>query len=81
MISLSDTKAITYIRYVDNKEITISEAVQRTGLSRYRIWKLVKAGRIEGRKVGPLWLVTTASVDHYLRHRQRPGGYRRKPAD
>ena len=62
---------------MDQHEITIAEAVQRTGLSRYWVWKLVKAGRIDGRKVGPLWLVTIASVERYMQTRQRPG--RRRP--
>lgn len=74
LLSRSRTK---YIGHMDQREMTIAEAVQHTGLSRYWVWKLVKAGRIQGRKVGPIWLVTTASVDRYMQTRERPG--RRRP--
>lgn len=58
--------------------LTIAQGVSRTGLSRYWIWKLLKEHRIEGRRLGSIWLVSVESLDHYMLTKERPGGYRRR---
>ena len=61
----------------DRVLIPTATACQRTGLSRGYIQRLVKAGRIEGVKLGHDWLLYEDSLATFLAHpreRGRPKG-------
>jgi len=61
----------------DRVLIPTAAACQRTGLSRGYIQRLVKAGRIEGVKLGHDWLIYEDSLETFLAHpreRGRPKG-------
>jgi excisionase family DNA binding protein len=51
--------------------VRIPEAVDMTGLSRSRIYKLIKAGDIEIAKVGGATLVMIDSLEHFMNSRRR----------
>jgi hypothetical protein len=43
--------------------ISVSEASARTGYTTRHITRLIRAGRIAGKKIGPIWLTTTEAVE------------------
>ncbi|WP_317992358.1 excisionase family DNA-binding protein [Streptomyces sp. JV180] len=43
-------------------EISTAEAAQQLGCSEGYVRRLARAGRLRGRKVGPVWLVTEAAI-------------------
>lgn len=45
---------------------TIADTVKMSGISRSRLYELIKAGEIEARKAGTRTLVVTASVVRWL---------------
>lgn len=51
--------------------VRIPEAVDMTGLSRSRIYKLIKAGDIEIAKVGGATLVMIDSLEQFMNSRRR----------
>jgi excisionase family DNA binding protein len=53
--------------------LSTSEAVQLSGLSREHIQRLLRAGRIEGRKPGHDWLVYEDSLKSFLAQPRKPG--------
>jgi len=58
--------------------LTAAEAAARLGLSESRIYKLVKAGRLEAARVGErVWLLWARAVREFKR---RPAGRPRKKA-
>jgi transcriptional regulator with XRE-family HTH domain len=72
------------------ERITIKQAAERSGLSRGMLSRLLKAGRIQGKKVKmeladiEVWLVDAESLAAYPASRQKPGtrpGTKRKPRD
>lgn len=68
----------------DRVLIPTATACQRTGLSRGYIQRLVKAGRIEGVKLGHDWLLYEDSLATFLAHpreRGRPKGPSRTPPE
>ena len=56
--------------------ITVSEAAARTGYTERHITRLLRQGKIAGKKLGRDWLTTTEAVEVYRRTDPRPG---RKP--
>ena len=52
---------------------TFKDAQAATGFSRNWLWRLLDKGAIEGQKVGNTWILSKASIDQYLRHRDKPG--------
>ncbi|HEY7351041.1 MAG TPA: hypothetical protein VH599_22220 [Ktedonobacterales bacterium] len=62
-------------------EMTITEAVRsHPDISAGHLTRLCQKGAILARRVGPLWLVDVDSLEFWLAHRPKRGGYRgRKP--
>lgn len=46
-------------------ELVLSEAAQRIGVSSAALRQAIERGRLPARRVGPLWVVTTADIDAY----------------
>lgn len=55
------------------RELTIKEAVEVSGYSRPRLTQLAKEGTIEGRKIGPIWLIKEESLRVYMAQPHKPG--------
>jgi excisionase family DNA binding protein len=53
--------------------ITVAEASARTGYTTRHITRLIRAGKIAGKKIGPIWLTTVEAVEVYRRSNPKPG--------
>ena len=54
--------------------VTIAEAAERSGLSQRQVNKLVLGGTVKAERIGQrVWLVSGASLAHYMANRPRPG--------
>lgn len=53
--------------------LSTSEAMQMSGLSREHIQRLLREGRIEGRKPGHDWLVYSDSLTSFLAQPRKSG--------
>lgn len=53
------------------KEISLAEAAVRLKLSPFEAFQLVTVGTLEGRKQGKQWIVTTASLEAYLKRQSK----------
>jgi len=63
-----------------NDWMTVSEAVTASGYHAERIRELAREGRIKGRKIAIVWLVSRKSLATYLREQAKRGEKRgRKP--
>lgn len=49
---------------------SITEAAKALGLSRQRVWVLVREGRLKAEKVGSTWVIDDRSLSNYLRERK-----------
>lgn len=49
--------------------ISLQEAAEYAGLTRYSLQGYIRRGRLKAKKVGPIWVTTQAAVDEYLRSR------------
>jgi hypothetical protein len=47
---------------VDDKEVLLTEAALRLGISWERAWRLVLTGQLKGQKKGKRWLVDSQSL-------------------
>ena len=52
--------------------ITVSEAAARTGYTVQHIRKLIRQGKIPGRKSGSVWLISWEAVEVYRRTDPKP---------
>lgn len=59
-------------------QLTVIEAAARLGVSRYRIWQLVKAGRLPAVKLGRDWLIEDRDLE-LVAKRAGPGRPRKQP--
>lgn len=60
--------------------LTLKEAAKESGYNPIHLRDLLRQGRIKGRKVVTVWLVSRKSLDAYLREQQARGEKRgRKP--
>jgi excisionase family DNA binding protein len=50
-----------------DKLLTTNEVGEILGCSRQWVAHLLRAGELEGRKLGPNWVVSQESVERYLR--------------
>ena len=50
--------------------ITVSEAAARTGYTPRHITRLIRQGKIAGRRIGPVWVTT---IEAYRRSAPKPG--------
>ncbi len=49
--------------------ITLAEAAEYAGLTSDTLLNYVRRGRMQARKMGPIWVTTRAAVDVYLASR------------
>ena len=56
-----------------SKELTLQEAARETGLSRSYVGRLARQGDIQGRKIGPMWVVDADSLAAYASVWHKPG--------
>jgi excisionase family DNA binding protein len=47
---------------------SVLEACQMTSLSRWTLWKLVKSGELQTRKVGRRKLIVAESLEKFIKH-------------
>jgi len=60
--------------------LTLKEAAKESGYNPIHLRDLLRQGRIKGRKVVTVWLVSKSSLTAYLREQQAKGEKRgRKP--
>lgn len=57
----------------DDGLITVAEAAAKTGYTTRHITRLIHAGKIAGRRVGPIWLISLGEVEAYRRTDPKPG--------
>lgn len=60
-----------------SEELTVREASAHSDLSISYLARLVKEGKIKGRRVGYMYLVDKASLEVYMSEKHKPGA--RKP--
>lgn len=53
--------------------ITVQEATARYGLSGGFIRRLIRNGRIRGRKMGASWVIDPASLERYVKGERKKG--------
>ena len=53
--------------------ITVAEASAQTGYTTRHITRLIRPGKIAGKKIGPIWLTTVEAVEVYRRSDPKPG--------
>lgn len=56
--------------------ISMGEAAELYGFSRYYLSELAKKGRLNAQKIGGRWLTTPADVEDFIRSRQQKGVFR-----
>ena len=56
--------------------ISLAEAAELYGFSRYYLSNLAKKGRLKAQKVGGAWVTTPNDVEEYIRSRKEKGAYR-----
>ncbi|MCI0726508.1 MAG: helix-turn-helix domain-containing protein [Chloroflexi bacterium] len=56
--------------------ISMGEAAELYGFSRYYLSELAKKGRLNAQKVGGRWLTTPTDVEDFIRSRQQKGVFR-----
>ncbi|HEX2185115.1 MAG TPA: hypothetical protein VHN78_06385 [Chloroflexota bacterium] len=54
-------------------ELTAAQAAARIGRSKSQVLKLLQKGKLQGRRIGILWVTTAGAVDAYLASNPRPG--------
>lgn len=60
--------------------ISLQQAAEYCGLTKGSLHEYAKKGRLRAKKIGTMWVTTTAAVDEYLRSRNLeniPKKYRR----
>jgi excisionase family DNA binding protein len=56
--------------YVLEKHISVKAAAKFSGYNIQYLRRLLRAGRLEGIKIGQVWLIRLASLEAYLRNGQ-----------
>ena len=56
--------------------ISLPEAAELYGFSRYYLAELAKKGRLKAKKIGNNWITTPNDVEEYIRSRSKRGAYR-----
>jgi len=63
----------------DDEWLTVAEAVRLSGYHPWHLRELLRTGRIEARKFGPIWQVSRASLLTYLQASRESKDRRRGP--
>lgn len=53
--------------------ITVAEASAMTGYTIQHLARLLRTGKLAGRKLGPVWVTTVEAVEVYRRSDPKPG--------
>jgi hypothetical protein len=53
--------------------ITIKEAAGLTGYSITHLARLIRTGKLAGKRIGPIWTTTVEALEVYRRTDPRPG--------
>ena len=56
--------------------ISLAEAAELYGFSRYYLSNLAKRGRLKAQKVGGAWVTTPNNMENYIRSREERGAFR-----
>ena len=56
--------------------ISLAEAAELYGFSRYYLSNLAKRGRLKAQKVGGAWVTTPNDIEDYIRSREERGAFR-----
>ena len=64
---------------MDNNMITVAHASRLSGYHPERIRELLREGRVEGVKFGPIWAIEKSSLLKYLEEAQSSDDKRRGP--
>jgi excisionase family DNA binding protein len=69
MISLStQTTSQSTTPPIINNHITVNTAAEATGYNIQYLRRLLRSGKLEGIKIGQLWLIEMQSLETYLQH-------------
>lgn len=58
---------------MESGELTIKEAAEISGYSRAYLAELLEKEKLQGRKIGPMWLVKEESLRAYMAQPHKPG--------
>jgi excisionase family DNA binding protein len=61
------------------RHLSVRAASQHFGYNQQYLRRLLRAGRLEGAKIGQVWLIKLASLEAHLRSRQMEQSRRRGP--
>jgi excisionase family DNA binding protein len=61
--------------------LTTEQAVELSGYHPYYLRELVRGGKVEAQKFGPVWQISKASLQAYLVAAEKSGDKRRGPKD
>lgn len=50
--------------------ISLQEAAEYSGLTKDTLHNYAKRGRLRAKRLGPIWVTTSAAIDEYLTSRQ-----------
>jgi hypothetical protein len=56
--------------------ISLAEAAELYGFSRYYLSNLAKRGRLKAQKIGGAWVTTPNDMEDYIRSREERGAFR-----
>jgi len=59
--------------------LTVTQAAELSGYHPERIRELLRQGNIEGKKFGPLWVVSRSSLKNYIIAAKKSGDKRQGP--
>jgi len=67
------------LRIILDKFITVHAAAEITGYCSQHLRRLLRAGKLEGIKVGQVWLIKMASLGAHLKQTEATGDHRYGP--
>ena len=59
-----------------DKLISLAEAAEQYGFNHVYLRNLIRRNRLNGQKIGNLWVTTPAHVEQYIQSRKKRGVYR-----
>ena len=75
----SDSSLLSLDGILLDKCITVKAAAEVTGYSVQYLRRLLRSGKLDGVKIGQVWLIKLASLETYARHGQMVGDRRHGP--
>ena len=70
MVSINSTiiSQQSHIGFLINGHVTVQAAADVTGYNIQYLRRLLRSGKLEGIKIGQLWLIEMHSLEKYLQH-------------